>query len=70
MSIPTYNMSCFQLPDGFCKELERIMAKFWWGQKNEENKIHWVGWRKMCDSKTDGGMEFKDLKLFNMALLA
>lgn len=39
MSIPTYSMSYFKLLEGLCKELESMMSKFCWGQKNEENKI-------------------------------
>lgn len=70
MSIPTYTMSCFKLPASLCIELASLIAKFWWGQKKEENKIRWVSWRKMCESKANGGMGFKDLKTFNMALLA
>ncbi|XP_042944649.1 uncharacterized protein LOC122278535 [Carya illinoinensis] len=70
LSIPSYSMSCFKLPESLCKELENMMAKFWWGQRREENKIRWVSWTKMCAPKQDGGMGFKDLHSFNMALLA
>ncbi|XP_042939609.1 uncharacterized protein LOC122274659 [Carya illinoinensis] len=42
LSIPTYAMSCFLLPSGFCSKLEGLMANFWWGQKHEERRIHWV----------------------------
>ncbi|XP_042946916.1 uncharacterized mitochondrial protein AtMg00310-like [Carya illinoinensis] len=70
MSIPTYAMSCFLFPKTLCHELEMMMAKFWWGDQSRENKIHWCRWEKLCVSKFQGGMGFRDLHLFNLALLA
>ena len=67
---PTYTMSCFKLPDSLCKELSSIISKFWWGQKFDERKISSISWDKLCKSKDMGGMRFRDLKAFNLALLA
>ena len=69
-AIPTYTMSCFKLPTGLCTEIESLIRKFWWRQKGERRKIHWVKWETLCQPKSDGGMGFKDLALFNDALLA
>ena len=46
------------------------MINFWWGQRDKERKMAWIAWEKMCTPKTEGGMGFKDLKTFNLALLA
>ena len=35
----TYMMSCFKIPNTLCKELNSMMSKFWWGQKNRERKV-------------------------------
>ena len=28
--IPTYAMSCFKLPVGFCEDVEKLFCNFWW----------------------------------------
>lgn len=63
-------MSCFKILATLCHELEKLLAKFWWGQKKSKHKIHWIIWSKMCIPKSEGGMDFKDLKAFNKDLLA
>ena len=40
-SIPTYTMSCVRLPTSLCRQLESLMARFWWGFNDKGNKIHW-----------------------------
>ena len=69
-AIPTYTMSYFKLLLGLCNELESLIRKFWWGQRGDRHKIHWVKWETLTQSKSVGGMGFKDLALFNDALLA
>lgn len=69
-AILNYSMSCFKLPMSLIKECNSIMARFWWGEVNEGRKIHWASWRKICVSKFCGGLGFRDLELFNKALLA
>ena len=69
-SIPTYTMGVFQLPIKLCEELNSMCAKFWWGQVGDERKIHWRSWNKLTDAKNKGGMGFRDLRAFNLAMLA
>ena len=63
-------MSCFKIPDSLCDELTSMIRNFWWGQKQDERKMAWLSWDKMCIPKACGGMGFKLLKHFNLALLA
>ena len=63
-------MSCFKLPIGLCNEIEVMARKFWWGQRGEKRKIHWLKWSEMRKSKSEGGMGFRDLALHNDSLLA
>lgn len=69
-AIPTYIMSLFRLPLGLCHDIQRLMARFWWGCKEDERKISWVAWDKMCCPKGQGGMGYRSIVDFNEALLA
>nr|XP_023894814.1 uncharacterized protein LOC112006735 [Quercus suber] len=69
-SIPTYTMGVFQLPKKLCDDLNTMCANFWWGQVDRERKIHWQRWGILTQAKKYGGMGFRDLKIFNLAMLA
>ena len=69
-AITTYTMSVFKLLDSLCDEMTSMVRKFWWGQKEGRNKMAWLSWEKMCAPEKDGGLGFRDLKAFNIALLA
>ncbi|KAL0444623.1 UNVERIFIED_CONTAM: putative mitochondrial protein [Sesamum latifolium] len=68
-AIPTYAMSCFRLPDRLIKEFESGFAEFRWSSP-AERKIHWVAWSALCTTIHEGGLGFRDLKSFNLAMLA
>ncbi|XP_019155928.1 PREDICTED: uncharacterized protein LOC109152735 [Ipomoea nil] len=68
-AMPTYTMSIYLLPMTLCVSLERLMNRYWWGKSNVVDGIHWLAWDKMCVPKKYGGMGFKRLHEFNLALL-
>ena len=69
-AIPTYTMGCFKIPLGLCHDIEAMIKKFWWGQRGDHRKVHWVKWDELTKSKMVGGMGFRDLALYNDSLLA
>ena len=69
-AIPTYMMSVFCLPSGLIDEIHTMFARFWWGSNGVERKMHWHCWDSLCFPKSMGGLGFRDLHCFNMALLA
>ncbi|XP_027124141.1 uncharacterized mitochondrial protein AtMg00310-like [Coffea arabica] len=69
IEMPTYAMSCFKLPVKLCREIDALMANFWWGEESGKRKIHWCSWKRMTTDKNMGGLSFKELQGFNKALL-
>ena len=39
-AIPTYVMSCFQLPVATCEEMREVIANYWWGFKDGKRKMY------------------------------
>jgi hypothetical protein len=63
-------MGVFLIPKGVCKGMMDAIAKFWWGDDDNSNKMHWYAWWKLCYPKIEGGMGFRDFHSFNLAMLA
>ncbi|XP_075655218.1 putative mitochondrial protein AtMg00310 [Castanea sativa] len=70
LAIPTYSMSIFKIPRAVCAGLNSVLAKYWWGQSQNEQKIHWINWGKLCTPKDRGGVGFRDVHAFNLVMLA
>lgn len=69
-AILTYNTSVFLHPKALSNDLNLMMQKFWWGHRSNDNRIHWMSCEKLGVAKANGGMGFRDLGIFNQALLA
>uniref|UniRef100_A0A5B7AER2 Reverse transcriptase domain-containing protein n=1 Tax=Davidia involucrata TaxID=16924 RepID=A0A5B7AER2_DAVIN len=54
-AMPTYMMSYFKIPVTICEEINRMVSRFWWGQKGSERKLHWLRWDMLCKAKREGG---------------
>ncbi|XP_031095159.1 uncharacterized protein LOC115999450 [Ipomoea triloba] len=44
------------------------MNRYWWGPGGQKG-IHWKAWDRLCVPKKCGGLGFKDLRAFNLAML-
>ncbi|XP_062100125.1 uncharacterized protein LOC133806004 [Humulus lupulus] len=69
-AMPNYAMKCFRLPLNLINNIHSIAAKFWWGSSEKKRRIHWCKWEELCKRKFRGGLGFKDMELFNKAMLA
>lgn len=63
-------MSVYLLPVELCQDIERMMCKFWWrSNANKDKAIHWMSWENMSKKKSIGGLGFRCVRDFNLALL-
>jgi ribonuclease HI len=69
-AIPSYVMSIYLLPEGTIKDIERMMNSFWWGGGANNKGIRWLAWDRMTHPKSQGGLGFRDLHTFNLAMIA
>ena len=69
-ALPNYVMSIVLLLRGVCYDIERMFNAFWWGSKlTKGNGLNWMSWDRLCVPKAFGGMGFRRLHEFNLALL-
>ncbi|XP_074378458.1 uncharacterized protein LOC141719995 [Apium graveolens] len=69
-SIPNFWMNLLLIPSEICNEIQRTMNAFWWGNGGQGKGIRWMSWERLCEGKENGGLAFRDLKKFNVAMLA
>ncbi|XP_010236635.1 uncharacterized protein LOC104584175 [Brachypodium distachyon] len=69
-ALPTYVMGVFKLPFSVCEDLTQMTRNYWWGAENGKQKTHWMAWDKMIRPKRQGGIGFRDMRIFNQTLLA
>lgn len=65
-AVSTYAMSYFKIPDCVCDEINSLISCFWWSNNGRSKGMKWVSWSKLCTPKIEGGLEFRDLKAFNL----
>ncbi|XP_021725132.1 uncharacterized protein LOC110692446 [Chenopodium quinoa] len=59
-----------KIPETLIDEIHALLARFWWGSTETTRKMHWHNWDSLGKPKSMGSLGFRDLKVFNQALLA
>jgi hypothetical protein len=69
-ALPAHVMGIFKLSNGFCEQYEKLVRDFWWGDDKDRRKVHWTAWDNLTKPRCRGGLGFRDMNLFNQAMLA
>ncbi|KAL8116071.1 hypothetical protein AgCh_022528 [Apium graveolens] len=69
-TIPTFWMNLMLIPQDVCDRIEKKMNQYWWGGRGEHGGIRWMCWDRLCEVKEVGGLGFRKLREFNVAMLA
>lgn len=70
-AVPSYCMSSFLLPKSMCNEMEVMLNKYWWQSGSTDRRgINWIRWDGLSMSKCKGGLAFRNLYGYNVALMA
>jgi len=69
-AIPSYIMSLYLIPSSIIDEIERMMNSSWWGGGGNHKGIRWMAWDRLACPKSQGGLGFRNLRAFNLAMLA
>ncbi|CAH9094451.1 unnamed protein product [Cuscuta europaea] len=69
-TMPSYAMNVFLLPKELCDDIEKVMNEFLWrGSKFDKKGLRWRSWKGLCMPKEVGGLGFRRLREFNLAML-
>ena len=64
-AIPQYTMAILEPPKTVLQDMERIMAKFFWGETDGRDKRHQRAWKRLCRPiEEDGVRTRKTLIIF------
>ena len=67
--IPSYDMACFDITKGLADDISAMICRFWWAQ--QDKRINCIGCPGRLSSRKDKGvLGYRDLHLFNLAMLA
>jgi hypothetical protein len=63
-------MSSFLLPTFVSYSLDRILKNFWWSFPTDRSKsLSLKSWSSICSPKDEGGLSFRRMHDFNLALI-
>lgn len=69
-AIHVYSMSIYPYPPFLCDEVQWMLNSYWWRSFSRDSKgIMLLAWDKLTVPKEVGGLGFRELHVFNLAIL-
>ena len=69
MSIPSYTLSVYPLPDSVLDQLAKLARSFLWHRGGNRSGLSLVAWNRAMLSKTEGGLAIRNLRILRTAYL-
>lgn len=70
LSIPTYNLLVYPIPDSVLSEITKVLRRFFWSHDYNGKGIHKVVRSSIIEGKPKGAISIRDLSLGKHSLLA
>lgn len=70
LSILTYCLSVYPIPDSILSVISKLMRRFFWSWDINGKGIHNVTWCYLTEGKAEGGIGIKDLSIAKQSLMA
>ncbi|XP_039119935.1 uncharacterized protein LOC120256290 [Dioscorea cayenensis subsp. rotundata] len=70
LSIPTYTLSVYTIPEVVISEITKVVRKFYWCRNGNGKGIHNVNWKTLNEGKPEGGIGIRNLSLAKSSLMA
>ena len=68
-SLPIFQCSVLLAPKTITNRINELLRRFLWeGGRNNEKKLHLVGWDKITRPKIEGGLQIRDVATQNLAM--
>ncbi|KAL9687234.1 hypothetical protein QQ045_031633 [Rhodiola kirilowii] len=68
-ALPVYTMSVYSVLRKVVDDITKLIYQFWWNKREDKRGISWLNKETLQRKKCDGGLGFKNLRMFNEAVL-